>query len=138
MGYDRGDSFPFDFEANENLFGLKSKGQLSPRSYPIQCERKCKHSFLSLTHSCLPLRSTFAVRETASLGQQMLNATVGINGLKGKNNIRTKHQPLWLDELLPVWMSYNSIKRTPIREICVSWHHGGLIKAPLKPLKHHW
>ena len=27
------------------------------------------------------MRSTFAVRETQSLGQQMLNATVGINGL---------------------------------------------------------
>ena len=27
------------------------------------------------------MRSTFTVRETASLGQQMLNAPVGINGL---------------------------------------------------------
>ena len=36
-----------------------------------------------LTHLCRPVRSTFAVRETASLGQQMLNAPVGINGLKG-------------------------------------------------------
>ena len=27
------------------------------------------------------MRSTFAVRETASLGQQMLNAPLGINGL---------------------------------------------------------
>ena len=27
------------------------------------------------------VRSTFAVRETASLGQQMLNAPFGINGL---------------------------------------------------------
>ena len=52
-----------------------------------------------LTHLCRPVRSTFAVRETASLGimgapeipslcremqslgQQMLNAPVGINGL---------------------------------------------------------
>ena len=25
MGYDRGDSFPFDFEANGNPFGLKLK-----------------------------------------------------------------------------------------------------------------
>ena len=59
MGYDRGDSSPFNFEPNGNLFGLKSKkniniffGQdgnpfaskskvkLSPRSYPIQFERK--------------------------------------------------------------------------------------------------
>ena len=48
MGYDRGDSFPFDFEPNEILFGSKSKGKLSPRSYPIQCERKWKHNFLSV------------------------------------------------------------------------------------------
>ena len=43
MGYDRGDSFPFDFEPNGNPFGSKSKGKLSPRSYPIQCERKGKY-----------------------------------------------------------------------------------------------
>ena len=48
MGYDRGDSFPFDFEPNGLSFGLKSKGKLSPRSYPIQRERKWKYSFLSL------------------------------------------------------------------------------------------
>ena len=48
MGYDRGDSFPSDFEPNENPFGSKSKEKRSPRSYPIQCERKWKHSFLSV------------------------------------------------------------------------------------------
>ena len=48
MGYDRGDSFPFDFEPNRNPLGLKTEEKLSPRSYPIQCERKWKHSFLSL------------------------------------------------------------------------------------------
>ena len=47
MGYDCGDSFPFDFEPKGIPFGSKSKGKLSPRSYPIQCERKWKHSFLS-------------------------------------------------------------------------------------------
>ena len=51
MGYDRGDSFPFDFEPNEFPFGSKSKGKLSPRSYPIQCERKWKYSFLSDWHN---------------------------------------------------------------------------------------
>ena len=40
MGYDRGDSFPFDFEQNEIPFGSRSKGKLSPRSYPIECDRK--------------------------------------------------------------------------------------------------
>ena len=48
MGYDRGDSFPFDFEPNGIPFGSKSKGKLSPRSYPIQFERKWKYSFLSV------------------------------------------------------------------------------------------
>ena len=33
MGYDRGDSIPFDFKPNENPFGSKSKGILSPRSF---------------------------------------------------------------------------------------------------------
>ena len=47
MGYDRGDSFPFDFEPNGIPFGSKSKGKLSPRSYPIQYERKWKYNFLS-------------------------------------------------------------------------------------------
>ena len=47
MGYDRGDSFPFDFEPNGIPFGLNSKGNLSPPSYPIHCERKWKYSFLS-------------------------------------------------------------------------------------------
>ena len=47
MGYDRSDSFPFDFEPNGIPFDSKSKGKLSPRSYPIQSERKCKYSFLS-------------------------------------------------------------------------------------------
>ena len=48
MRYDRGDSFPFDFEPNRIPFDSKSKGKLSPRSYPIQYERKWMYSFLSL------------------------------------------------------------------------------------------
>ena len=51
MGYDRGDSFPFDVEPNGNPFGSKSKGKLSPRSYRIQCERNWMHSFLSAADS---------------------------------------------------------------------------------------
>ena len=48
MGYDRGDSFPFDFDPNGIPFGAKSKGKLSPRSYLIQYERKWIYSFLSV------------------------------------------------------------------------------------------
>ena len=47
MRYDRGDKLPFDFEPNGNPFGSKLKGKLSPRSYPIQCERKMKYNFVS-------------------------------------------------------------------------------------------
>ena len=48
MRYDRGDSFPFDFEPNGNPFGSKLREKLSRRSYPIQYERKRKCSFLSV------------------------------------------------------------------------------------------
>ena len=48
MGYDRGGSFPLDFKPNRIPFGSKSKGKLPRRSYPIQCERKGKYSFLSV------------------------------------------------------------------------------------------
>ena len=48
MGYDRGRSFTSDFEPNGIPFGSKSKGKLSPQPYPIQFERKRKHSFLSV------------------------------------------------------------------------------------------
>ena len=47
MGYDRGDSFTFDFEPNGISFGSKLEGKLSLRSYPIQCENKWKYGFLS-------------------------------------------------------------------------------------------
>ena len=48
MEYDRGDSFPFDFEPNGFPSGSKPKGKLSPRSEPIQFERKWNTSFLSV------------------------------------------------------------------------------------------
>ena len=48
MGYDHGDSFPFDFEPNGFLFDSKSRGKLSPRSYPIQFERNWKCGFVSV------------------------------------------------------------------------------------------
>ena len=45
MGYDR---FPFDFEPNGIPFGSKLKKKPSPRSYPIQFERKWKFNFVSV------------------------------------------------------------------------------------------
>ena len=43
--------FPFDFEPNGIPFGSKSKGKLSLRSYPIQCESKYNASFPSVCYS---------------------------------------------------------------------------------------
>ena len=51
------------FEPNGITFGSKSKGKLSQRSYPIQCERKWKYSFLSVDRKTATDR-LIAVRET--------------------------------------------------------------------------
>ena len=59
MGYDRGDSFPLDFEPNKLPFNSKSKGKLPPRSYPIQCERKWKASFLSAENTSVSVWEEF-------------------------------------------------------------------------------
>ena len=50
MGYDRGDSFPLDFEPNGIPFGSISKGKPSPRSYPIQFVKKWKSSYFSIEY----------------------------------------------------------------------------------------
>ena len=54
MEYDRGKSFPFDFEPNEIPFGSKLKYKLLRRSYTIQFERKEESIFLSVRHSRWP------------------------------------------------------------------------------------
>ena len=59
MVYDRGDSFPFDFEPNGIPFGSISKEKWSPRSYPIRCERKWKHSFLSVCEDAAAVNRIF-------------------------------------------------------------------------------
>ena len=78
MGYDRGNSFPFDFEPNENPFGSKSKEKLSPRSYPIQFDRKSNTSFLSAALFVIRLRCLWqllicwinSIRVTGSSGRE--------------------------------------------------------------------
>ena len=44
-------SFSFDFEPNGIQYGSKLKGKLSPRSYPIKCERKLKYSPKATRHA---------------------------------------------------------------------------------------
>ena len=112
MGYDRGDRFPFEFEPNEIPSGSKSKGKLSPktvsepsieiefepkeipfgskgkqspRSYPIQFERKWKPSVLGVQSTAIDARIdgqlyTLAVHvkvsvHVAALGQLHATAT---------------------------------------------------------------
>ena len=67
MEYEHGDRFPFYFEPNLIPFGSKFKGKLSPRSYPIQHERKWKYSFLSAeTAVCMQVNACAAHREIFS------------------------------------------------------------------------
>ena len=68
MGYNRGDSFPFDFEPNGIPFCSKLKGKLSPRSYPIQCERKWKDSFLSVSDMFMGAQSLFKLKLIIVIG----------------------------------------------------------------------
>ena len=46
MKYDRGDSFPFDYEPNGVPLVSQSKGKLSPRSHSLQSERNLKSKYL--------------------------------------------------------------------------------------------
>ena len=74
MGYAHGDSFPSDFEPNGVPFGSKSKGKLSPGSYPIQYEWKWKYSFLTASEkkitsgSCLEYLASYLHNEVFNYG----------------------------------------------------------------------
>ena len=50
MGYDRGNSFHFEFQPNGIQFGSKSKIKLSPRSYSNHCESIQKFVFLNVVN----------------------------------------------------------------------------------------
>ena len=47
MEYDRGDSFPFDFQISVIPFDSLWKCKLSPQSYSIRFERKWESIFVS-------------------------------------------------------------------------------------------
>ena len=109
MGYDRGDSFPFDFEPNGVPFGSKSKAKLSPRLYPIQFERKSNTSFLSVLGKHLmvarsskgrsalfcraSLRRTF--RRTACRGARSSLATTPVGKERKVENRHYKNSEIW-------------------------------------------
>ena len=76
MGYDRGDSFPFNFEPNGFPFGSKSKRKLSPQPYPIRFERKWKYSFLSVAQY---LQSVFSLG-----GADLLKEVLSLATFDGK------------------------------------------------------
>ena len=81
MGYDRDDSFPFNFEPNRVPFGLNSKVRMSPRSYPIQYERKWSTSFLSVEGFVPPIVSEKAMDRLVlqATMQEMLEGFVHSN-----------------------------------------------------------
>ena len=81
MGYDRGDSFPFDFKPNGIPFGSKSKGKMSPRSYPIQYERKWKHSFLRV-YSRVMERASMNFAYTHVLRQKLIFCCSFLPGIR--------------------------------------------------------
>ena len=63
MECDHGDSFLINFEPNGAPFGTKSNGKLSPRSYPIQFERKWSTSFLSESLRATYIEITIFINE---------------------------------------------------------------------------
>ena len=69
--------FSFRFsEPNGIPFGSKLKGKLSQRSYPIQCERKWKYSFLSAAICKFPQRSGVQLLRTTFFSSSKLSDTV--------------------------------------------------------------
>ena len=78
MGYDLGDSFPFDFEPNGFPFDSKLREKLSLRSYPIQFERKWKYSFLRVCvylFICIITRiSAWAIRAASTYNVRLLGS----------------------------------------------------------------
>ena len=58
MGYDRGDSFPFDFEPNEKPFGSENRKE-NCRHYHTPCnlKRNKKYIFLSILYKFMPEKS---------------------------------------------------------------------------------
>ena len=64
MGFDRGDSFPFDFEPNGIPFGSKSKGTLPPRIYPSRFVRKLKSKFSQCIETGVPRHNGCPIEDT--------------------------------------------------------------------------
>ena len=54
MGYDRGDSFPFDFEPNGITFGSKLKGKPSPDHIPFNLKG---NGYIDFSVYCICFRS---------------------------------------------------------------------------------
>ena len=83
MGYDRRFTvFHFDSKPNGYLFDSENRnGKLSPRSYPNQCERKWKYSFLSVRVLLNPnvLLQTYHEINNPLAADQILPRTRGEN-----------------------------------------------------------
>ena len=92
MEYDRGDSFPFNFEPNGIPFGSKSKGKLSPRSYPIECERNWTYSFLSVRWNARKPNTGASLNQSKPLS--VIRESVGGN-IKGEASTEGNSSGPW-------------------------------------------
>ena len=78
------------------------------------------------------MRSTFAVRETASLGQQMLNAPFGINGLNWEECDRTDNFILFINKMNLIKIKFKENKFRCICKISVRESYTYASKIPIQ------
>ena len=118
MWYDRGDSFPFDFEPNGVPFVSKSKGKLSPWSYPIQCERKWKHNFLSVGgRECVTVYTHVQKKNKKNNLYWYYISAVSTIGQYEKKNIFSKIECNQIfDNIQHLFVSWNNVHKVMLME----------------------
>ena len=100
MGYDRDDSFPFNFEPNLNPFGSKSKGKLSPRSFPfnVKANGNIVFSVCVTPRDCSAFRHHGSPIVDISLNPPVHHSSIVLRGLRGALNcspIMTREARFW-------------------------------------------
>ena len=96
------DSFQIEWDMiiqyNGIPFGSKSKGKLWPRSYPIQFERKWKHSFLSVLGTQGNPDFEFLSTRNCFVEKNVVNVTFGPHGTDWKSEALPQEGFLHTDE----------------------------------------
>ena len=139
MGYGCGDSFPFDFRFRI-LLGSKSKVKLTPQPYPIQFERKWKHSFLSVSYVIVCLREMTHFQGYFGKRSEMLFLSrrgILVEMCQFTRISMTSSNVSFSTGKIP--SSYQTGKTTAMRRAAVrgngvSRHHGTQLRVPLKTL----